>query len=101
MELFIDNTGEGLKYHSFEDIGRYTVFPENHWRRMFRRRGFGFIEKIDYDRNQTFGLMTREEGVRLANDFHRLTIPSQRDVNYHKIATDFSNYDAKEDVITE
>jgi hypothetical protein len=44
-KLFISTEGEGLKYHSFEDIGRYTVFPENHWRRMFRRRGFGFIEK--------------------------------------------------------
>ena len=44
-KLFIATDGEGLKYHSFEDIGRYTVFPENHWRRMFRRRGFGFIEK--------------------------------------------------------
>jgi hypothetical protein len=31
--------------------------------------------------------MTREEGLRLTNDFARLTIPSQRHVNYFKIAS--------------
>ena len=27
--------GEGLSYHTFEDIGLYTVFPTQHWKRMF------------------------------------------------------------------
>lgn len=45
--------------------------------------------------------MTREEGLRITNDFYRLTIPSQRKVNYSKIAHDFTNYDVKEDILTE
>ena len=27
--------GEGLSYHTYSDIGRYTVFPTQHWKRMF------------------------------------------------------------------
>jgi len=44
VNIFIDHEGEGLSYHTVADIGRYTIFPENHWRRMFRRRGFGLME---------------------------------------------------------
>jgi hypothetical protein len=45
--------------------------------------------------------MTREEGLRLTNDLQRLTLPGDRNVEYTKIARDFSNYDVKEDIITE
>ena len=45
--------------------------------------------------------MTREEGLRLTNDLQRLTIPSERNVKYTNIARNFSNYDVKEEVITE
>jgi hypothetical protein len=45
--------------------------------------------------------MTREEGLRITNDLQRLTIPSERNVDYSKIASDFSNYDVKEEIITE
>jgi hypothetical protein len=99
--IFIDHEGEGLSYHTMSEIGRYTIFPDNHWRRMFRRRGFGLIEEQDYKHTKTHALMTREEGLRITNDLQRLTTPSERSVNYGKIATDFSNYDVKEDVITE
>jgi hypothetical protein len=27
--------GDGLSFHTFQDIGRYTVFPQQHWKRMF------------------------------------------------------------------
>jgi hypothetical protein len=36
--------GDGLKYHTLEDIGRYTVFPERHWKRMFPNQMFGNYE---------------------------------------------------------
>ena len=68
---------------------------------MFRRRGFGFLEQQDTEFNNTFGIMTREEGLRLTNDFARLTVPGERHVDYSKIAREFTNYDVKEDVITE
>jgi len=45
--------------------------------------------------------MAREEGIRLSNDFHRLTIPSERDIDFKKIATNFSNFDVKENILTE
>ena len=90
-----------MRYHTVADIGKYTVFPENHWRRMFRRRGFGHIEEQDVKHTGAHALMTREEGLRLTNDLNRLTLPSQRNVDYGKIAREYSNYDVKEDVITE
>lgn len=68
---------------------------------MFRRRGFGHIEEQDYKRTDTFALMTREEGLRITNDLQRLTIPTQRNVDYNQIARDLTNYDVKEDIITE
>jgi len=43
--------GEGLTYHNYSDIGRYTVFPEKHFKRMFPRKAFGNIEQDDYSRN--------------------------------------------------
>ena len=49
--------GDGLKYHTFEDIGRYTVFPETAHKRMFPSVMFGRYE-IDeaFDRVKTFGI---------------------------------------------
>lgn len=101
VNIFIDHEGEGLSYQTVADIGRYTVFPENHWRRMFRRRSFGYFEEQDAKTTGSYGLMTREEGLRLTNDLQRLTIPSARNVEYDKIARQFNNYDVKEDLITE
>lgn len=101
VNIFVNHEGEGLSYHTVADIGKYTMFPDNHWRRMFRRKGFGRIEEQDYSKINAHGLMAREEGLRLTNDLARLTLPSERNVNYHQIARDFSNYDVKEDVITE
>ncbi len=68
INIFIDHEGEGISYHTVSEIGRYTIFPENHWRRMFRRRGFGLLEQQDTQITNTYGLMTREEGLRLTND---------------------------------
>jgi lipopolysaccharide biosynthesis regulator YciM len=61
---------------TYEDIGRFTVFPDNHFKRMFPRKPFGTIAEDDYARNKTYGIMTREEGLRITNELHRLTLPS-------------------------
>jgi len=42
---------------------------------MFPRKAFGTIKEDDHARNETYGLMCREEGLRLTNEFHRLTLP--------------------------
>ena len=44
--------GDGLSFHTYEDLGRYTVFPHNHYKRMFPTKAFGRIEEIEYERNK-------------------------------------------------
>lgn len=43
--------GDGLSYHTYEDIGRYTVFPEHQFKRMFPTSLFGNYDKDEYERN--------------------------------------------------
>ncbi len=76
--------GTGLTYQTFEDIGKYTVFPERHWRRMFPRKFFGQYEKDEFSHSKTFGIMTREEGLKITNELSRLTLPHERNVDYQK-----------------
>ena len=40
--------GDGLSYHTFEDIGRYTVFPKQHYKRMFPGKMFGNYENDEF-----------------------------------------------------
>lgn len=78
--------GDGLAYHTYSDIGRYTVFPENMAKRMLPNVMFGRYKKDEYDLNKTLGIQTREEGLRIANDLARLTLPKERSIDYTKIA---------------
>jgi len=75
--------GDGLSYHTFEEIGRYTVFPKNHFERMFPRGiCYGRFEIDDYQYNETYGIMCREEGLRLTNELARLRLPHERKLDY-------------------
>lgn len=75
--------GDGLSYHTFEDIGRYTVFPKGHHKRMFPDENFfGNYNNDEYRFNQTFGIMTREEGLRITNELSRHRLPSERKIDY-------------------
>jgi hypothetical protein len=47
---------------------------------------FGRYREDEFERSSTLGIQTREEGLRIANDLARLTLPSERKVNYAKIA---------------
>jgi hypothetical protein len=49
---------------------------------MFPTKIFGNYEKDEYERNNTYGIMTREEGLRITNDLARLTLPHQRKIDY-------------------
>ena len=91
--------GEGLSYHTFEDIGKYTVFPENMFKRMFPGELFGRYQQDEYNVNRTYGIMTREEGLRLTNELSRLTLPSARKVDYKEIVSLPSNSEVKRLVI--
>lgn len=75
--------GDGLSYHTFEDIGRYTIFPDRMFRRMFPTRAFGRFEEEEYRISKVFGVMTREEGLRITNDLARLSLPHERNMDYN------------------
>ena len=77
--------GDGLSYHTFGDIGRYTVFPKQHWQRMFPGKMFGNYENDEFQYNDTFGIMTREEGLRITNELARHRLPSERKIDYNQI----------------
>ena len=77
--------GDGLSYHTFQDIGRYTVFPKQHYQRMFPGKMFGNYENDEFQYNDTFGIMTREEGLRLTNELSRQRLPGERKIDYKQI----------------
>jgi len=48
--------GEGLKYHTYSDIGRYTVFPDQKVKRMFPHKYNGRIYEEEIYRTDSFGV---------------------------------------------
>lgn len=90
--------GDGLSFHTFEDIGRYTVFPEKHWKRMFPSASIGNFDKDEYENNQTYGIMTREEGLRITNELARLTLPEERKFDFTKLLS-YGNVEIKQEVL--
>lgn len=90
--------GEGLRYHTHEEIGKYTVFPWSHWSRMFPSEFIGRYMDNEFRLTETFGIMTREEGLRLTNDLARLTLPHERQVDYLSILK-MDNKEAKHEVV--
>jgi len=52
---------------------------------MFPSKAFGKVEETDYSRNNTFGVMTREEGLRLTNELGRMTVPEERNIDYKEM----------------
>ena len=39
--IFSSLLGDGISHHTFSDIGKYVVFPENHYKRMYPSKAFG------------------------------------------------------------
>ena len=91
--------GDGLSFHTFEDIGRYTVFPEKHHKRMFPDKMFGNYQNDEFTYNETFGIMTREEGLRITNDLARMRLPHERKVDYRQILSLDTGASVKEAVL--
>lgn len=65
---------------------------------MFPSVKFGRYEQEEFERNQTFGIQTREEGLRITNELSRLTLPSERNIDYKMIAG-LDNKDVKGDIL--
>jgi hypothetical protein len=47
---------------------------------------YGRYREEEYKYNETYGIQTREEGLRIANDLSRLSLPHERNIDYKKIA---------------
>jgi hypothetical protein len=97
--LFSSLEGDGVKYHTYNDIGKYTQYPVHLAKRMFPSVKFGTYD-IEEKNSGVYAIMTREEGLRVTNDLSRLTLPSQRNVDYQTIAR-MPNKEVKEDVLRE
>ena len=82
QSVFSSVHGDGITHHTFSDIGKYIVFPENHYKRMFPSKAFGRIEEDETKKIGVFATMTREEGLRLTNELSRLTLPKDRRIDY-------------------
>lgn len=59
---------------------------------------YGRYREEEYSVNETYGIQTREEGLRIANDLSRLSLPKERKVDYYKIAS-MTNAQAKEEIL--
>jgi len=93
--------GSGIRYHTYSDIGRYTVFPAQYRNRLFPTRVYGRIEEMETKFNDTLGIMCREQGLRITNDLARLTLPADRKVNYDSIARDMTSSEVKRDLLSD
>ena len=49
---------------------------------MFPSKFFGNYEMDEFNYNKTFGIMCREEGLRITNELARLTLPHERNIDY-------------------
>jgi len=94
INLFYSHDGEGLSYHTFDTIGKYTLFPRSHWKRMFPRESAGRFDQNDFSVSENFGLMCTEEGLKLTYDLARRTLPTERNINYEELIK--SSSDLKE-----
>jgi len=66
--------------------------------RMFPSVMFGRYKQEEYDINETFGIQTREEALRITNDMARLTLPSERNIDYLKISL-MTNSEVKDEIL--
>ena len=80
-------------------IGKYTVFPEGHYKRMFPTKSFGRYEESEMGLTNTYGIMCREQGLRITNELHRIMTPAERNINRNEIAFELSNKEVKEEII--
>jgi|TARA_B110000285_G_scaffold120117_1_gene135885 hypothetical protein len=59
---------------------------------------YGRFREEEFSKSETYGIQTREEGLRITNDLSRLTLPKDRKVDYGLIAR-MTNEQAKEEIL--
>jgi hypothetical protein len=84
-QMIASYDGQGLSYHTYDTIGKLTIFPRSHWRRMFPREDIGNFGYNDLRIRQYFALMCTEESLKITYDLSRRTLPKDRKVNYTEL----------------
>jgi hypothetical protein len=84
-EIICSIDGQGLSYHTYDNIGKYTVFPNGHWRRMFPRESCGRFDINDSINATQHAVMCTEEGLKLTYDLARRTLPNERSIDYESL----------------
>jgi len=74
------------------------VFPEAQVARLVPNVMYGRYREEEFKMSRSYGIQTREEGLRITNDLSRLTLPKDRNVNYQEIAR-MTNAQAKEEIL--
>ena len=83
--------GSGIRYHTFSDIGTYTVFPAQMSKRLFPSKVYGKIESDEVKNTGTLGIMCREQGLRITSDLARMTLPKDRNIDYPRLAHEMTS----------
>lgn len=65
---------------------------------MFPSKMFGRYEEDEWNITNTLGIQTREDGLRLANDLARLTLPHERNIDYAALAS-MPNVEVKQEIL--
>lgn len=76
-----------MSYHTYSDIGKFTTFPQSYRNRIFPSRAYGRIDLTDVEKTGMLSVMTREQGLKITNDLHRLTLPEEREIDYLKLGS--------------
>ena len=56
------------------------------------------IDELEPNKNSSFVLQTREEGLRITNELSRLTLPKERNVDY-QVISGLENVTVKTDIL--
>jgi hypothetical protein len=77
-EITSSVNGTGLKYHTYADIGKYVFFPFEKRNEYFPFGCYGEYMKKEFNLTQLFGIMCREEGIKLAHAFSNIKTHEER-----------------------
>ena len=70
--------GDGFKYHDFSAIGKYTIFPEAKRKEYFPFGCYGDYMQNEYKITKNFGIMCREDGLKLSRAFSQVSTHEER-----------------------
>lgn len=62
QKSILDFEGEGFSYHTYDSLGKFTVFPDKIWKEKFPT--WTYLDQM-HQKSFVYGLMCKEEGLKL------------------------------------